>query len=551
MDFKIPKLTNKTVFFCLLALIFLSIALRYPTTPHQLGADGFFNNAMAKFLIEEGHAKWILTPFSYMGLGPFAYPTAIHFLISSISQVANVQIEESVLYLNFVLGICGVLFSFMMVKELSKSNEIALLSSFFFSISPEFLRLTTWNGSSRSMVMVFFLLLVFFLFRTQYAKRSESHSGYFELAFTLLTLILLLIVTTMHRMWIFAIFIIIGYMMARPLHGVKRMMKIRSGLWNKKKHDIITTAIFSLWVGAIFIFIFAQLENFGVYNGMNLWLKYRTGLFFSGPSLEKLFMNMVVDYWSGWGVMSAFFVIGAFLLFKMRNKNFSSIFLLGSILFIAPIATLGLYSKLILILFIMPLVAIGVLWLVCHKRFRNIALPLMLSVLIASCGFNLFMVNHWEEQSGGDCMTEAQYDIGLYVKYNLKENDTYVSNNQVFGNKVLSVADCNYFTENFLYPTVFGWVNKGDITNLLDWKTMLEEYSIEITYPEEYAITMDHRQILLNPVDNTNFIRSVYNVNYAVDSSVETTNYWIEPSLYNTRYIIFDNSEGRTWYLGS
>lgn len=550
MDFNIPKLSKRVVQFCLFTLILLSIAIRYPTTPHELGADGFFNNSMARFIVRDGYANWMLSPFSYMGLGPFSYPSAIHFFTSCVSQVADIQIEESVLFMNFALGICSVLFSFMMVKELSRNNEIALLSSFFFSISPEFLRLTMWNGSSRSMVMVFFLLLVYLLFKTQYARRSESHSSYIESSFTFITFTLLFIVSTMHRMWVFAIFIVIGYMMARPLHSVKKMVKIRSGLWNNKKHMIITTAIFGIWIGVILIFIYAQLDNFSVYNGMNLWSKYQNGLFFSGSSIEKVFLNMVVDYWAGWGILSAFFIIGAFLLFRMRNKNFTSIFLLGSILFIAPIATLGLYSKLILILFIMPLVAIGLLWFINWDKVRKVTFPLLITILVVSCGFNIFMVNHWQNQFGGEYMTESQYDTGLYVKYYLRENDTYISNNQVFGNKILSIAECKYFTENFQYPAVYGWVKKENIANLLDWRTMLDEYSIEIKYPEELSITQDHRLILLNPVDDTVFIRSVYNVNHAVESDTSTSNYWIKPSISETRYLIFDNTEGRVWYLG-
>jgi len=548
MDFNIPKLSNKTVLFCLLALISLSIVLRYPSMPHQIGSDGFFNNAMVKFIIEDGRASWILSPFSYMGLGPFAYPAAIHFLIASMSQVANLPIEESLVFFNIILGICGVLFCFMMVKEMSGNNEIALLSSFFYSISPEFVWLTRWNGSSRSMVMVFFLLLIFFLFRTQYARRTESHSGYFESKFTVLAILILIVIPTMHRMWIFAIFIIIGYMMARPIHSAKKMMKMRAGLWSRKKHNKITTAIFFTWIATIMIFIYAQLNNILFYNGMNLWWKYQNGLFFSGKSLETLLMNMVIDYWSGWGILSAFFILGAILLFRARNKNFMSIFLLGSILFIAPIATLGLYSKLILILFIMPLAVIGIFWLLNLKRLKKVALPLLMVLIVISCGFSVAMISHWEGQTGS--MTESEYDCALYVKYNLKDNDTYITNNQVFGNKVLSVADCQFLTEGFLYPVVFKWVEKEDIALLFDWKTMINKYSIEIEYPEELVITMDHRQILLGDVDNTEYLRSIYNVNYALDNRVNTFTYWIEPSLHETRYTIFANSEGKVWYLG-
>jgi hypothetical protein len=399
-------------------------------------------------------------------------------------------------------------------------------------------------------VMVYFLLLVFVLFKTQYARRSESHSMYYETVFSLIAVLLIYMIGTMHRMWIFSIFIIIGYLIARPLHGVKKMVMRQWGIWNKRKHDWTMNLLFILWIGMIGLFIYAQLENIGVYSGMNLWYKYQWGLLFSGTSFETLFLNMAIDYWSGWGLISAFIIIGAFVIFRKKNKNFASIFLISIIILTAPIATLGLYSKLILIIFATPLIAMGIIWFVSQKRLRRISVTMLFVILMISGGFNILMVEHWQNAEGGDYMKNSEYDQAMFVKYNMNQNDTYISNNQVFGNQVLSVADTQFMTEGFLYPLIYGWVTRADIENVLDWQEMIDEQSIEIKYPEEYALTLDHRQIHMNPVDNTMFLRSIYNVNYAVDSSVSTTNYWIEPSLYETRYMIFINQDGRIWYLG-
>ena len=79
---------------------------------------------------------------------------------------------------------------------------------------------------------------------------------------------------------------------------------------------------------------------------------------------------------------------------------------------------------------------------------------------------------------------------------------------------------------------------------------MMEEYSIEIEYVEEYAITMDHRQIVLYDIDSSTYVRTLYNVTYSIDNKESTSNYIIEPSLFDSRYIVFENSEGRVWYLG-
>ena len=147
-------------------------------------------------------------------------------------------------------------------------------------------------------------------------------------------------------------------------------------------------------------------------------------------------------------------------------------------------------------------------------------------------------------------MNESQYNTGIYVKYNLNGNDTFISDTQMFGNKIISIADSNFLTEGFPYPVVFGWVQEEDIALLIDLKSMIDSYSIEITYPEEYAITLDARHIQINPIDNTEFVRSLYNVNYAVNSQDNIETYRVISSLYESRYLIFENSMGQVWYLG-
>ena len=113
-------LSKRFVLFALLAILIMSMCVRYPTTPHEMGADGFMNNILADSISENGYAKWHISAYSYFGMGPFSYPSAIHFLLSSISQLTGFNMEITVLALNLAIALCGVLFTFLFVRDLFK-----------------------------------------------------------------------------------------------------------------------------------------------------------------------------------------------------------------------------------------------------------------------------------------------------------------------------------------------------------------------------------------------------------------------------------------------
>ncbi len=545
-------LNNRCVILLIFALIFLSLALRWPTTPHEIGQDGFMNNSLAKSITEFGYAKWHVSPYSVFGMGPFSYPAAIHFLISGTSQLTGLSLEISVLAISMTIGVLGMLLTFILTKEITDNNEVSLLSAFLFSTSPVFLRLTTWNGSSRQLAMVFIILLIFLLLRMVYAKRTYKYSHYDEGKYTALALFILVCLASMHRLAILGIFILMGYLIARPAYKFVNAFTLKNIGEIEKKRKVGLALMYFLWIAAIATVIYMQLVNFGPYEGMDLWSKYQSGLFFRGSDIGILLTNMIIDYWSGWGVLSVFLLIGAYYLFKQRNKDFKLFFLLLSILLMAPISTLGLYAQLFLICLITPVAAIGIIRFLRSKHFKKIALPITISLIIISLGFSMFMTDHWIGQSGEGYMNERQYDTGMYTDHYLKSNETYISNNQVFANRVLSVSDAQYLTEGFAYPMIYGWVDEDNLEKIIDWDSMIENQSVEISYPEEYALLLDHRYIKHNDVDDpiSEYLRSYYDVRYSVDNRISTTNYYIESSLEAKRYKIFDNGEGRIWYLG-
>lgn len=542
-------LSNRTVYILLLCLIIFGVVIRYPTTPNQMGVDGFMNNVLANSISENGNAKWFISPYSYLGLGPFSYPPSIHFLLSSTSQIADISVDVVVLIFTQILGLCGAMFIFIYVKEYGHDVKLALLSSFLFTTSPIFLRLTSWNGSSRSLLMIFIIMILIMIFKMGKTQiQTYATKNYSIYMFLVATFILMS--GTIHRMYIFIGFILFGFIMVRPVYYTKKLFGRKWYLISNRKYKLVMLSIFISWVCLIALNITAQLNNYGPYQGTNFWFKYQYGLFFSGSDFFIVLSNMIIDYWSGWGLLFFFSIIGIYLLFQQRNKNYPLIYLLITILFMSPIASIGLYAELILIILILPFVAYGILWFSKRKYIKRFNVITVLTMLVISSAFSMFMVSHWRSNNDGDYMTEWEYDLGTYMRVNMEENDTFVSNHQTLGNRVHSISDSIYFTEGPPYALIYGFINVNEIEMLVDFERMIDERSIIIRYPEEINLVIDHRFILNNDVSQTNYLREVYGVNYVVEGPRSSTNFLMESSLENTCYSTFSNEDGRIWYIG-
>src|SRR5439155_25075227 len=107
----------------LLFLVSLNLILRYPRTPHELDYDGFVFHGMIRFLVSDGYATWIIHPLSYFGLYPLSHPGGGLFLVASLTQVSGIPIEGSILLLDFVVVVVGLLGAFALSMELRK-NEL-------------------------------------------------------------------------------------------------------------------------------------------------------------------------------------------------------------------------------------------------------------------------------------------------------------------------------------------------------------------------------------------------------------------------------------------
>ncbi len=543
------KLSRNVVLLALLFIIVLNVAMRYPTTPHEIGDDGFMNQALAKYITQEGYASWHTSVFSFFGLGSFTYPAGYQFVLSEVSQLTGFSLEVSVFVISTLVGVFGALFAFIMTREIFQDDFTALLGAFIFSTAPLFLRITNWNASARQLLLMYIPLLVFLLLRTDLVKKAEKKNFIGKEVYMALTLILLLTMGMIHRLAIYLFLVIVAFMFSMILFKMKRAYTIRKGVLTFRKHDIAMMTFLMLWGLMITGFIYMQLSNFGPYAGMNLWYKYQSGFLFSGSDIRTIFINMAIDYATSFGILSAFGVLGAIYMFQKREKNYGFTFVVLSMLILSPLYTIGLYTQILVFTFFFVIMVVGIAGLLNNKKIRKIAMPMLVIIIISSVGFSGFMIGHWQSSVGGNYMTESEFNAALYAHEYINDNETFVTNNQVFGNRVIGVADAQFLTEDFAYPLIYGWVDKEEAKREFDLDKMIEEKSIIVVSNLEKEILHNARAIILSDIDETFALQRYYTVKYSIENTKALSSYTAEESIHSKRYCLYSNGIQSIWKL--
>jgi len=75
------KISKKTSYGLIAFLVLLNVALRYPTTSHEVGVDSFVIHGLANSISENGYAKWVVHPLSIFGFYPYSYPSGVPYLL--------------------------------------------------------------------------------------------------------------------------------------------------------------------------------------------------------------------------------------------------------------------------------------------------------------------------------------------------------------------------------------------------------------------------------------------------------------------------------------
>ena len=402
------KLTIRNKYLLLTLLVIINIAFRFPVTPHTIGTDSFYIFSIAESISTFGRASWILHPASFFGVYPFSYPSAFIFLLSGLSQVTGITIDYIILIIDMFLGVFACISMYVVAKEIWNDDVYAFLAAFAFSVSPNFLMFSMWEGSTR---ILFISILPLFLWILLKFKTSTKSIFFFGTLFFVL-------LGASHRMSFFVPIIIIAFFLVLMVSWIARKIQPRI----KINTSVMQIHLFYILTIISFLLFSLQFLNLGPFKVID----YSKGFFFAGEDTSSSFLNLAADYVSSIGIILIFIIPGYIYSVVKLKKDFGITFILLTSIIFLPLLGYRNYSPLFVAPFFILLSTIGFVRLYrLYLRQNYIRFFGLSFFMIFTVFFAIFMMVHWNIYEGST--KESVYSAANSFKIN--SNGTSISNN--------------------------------------------------------------------------------------------------------------------------
>ena len=431
-------ISRRTAYLSILLLIALNLLYRYPFTPHEWGVDSFIMHRIALSIVTYGRAKWILSPFSYLGMYPLSTPSGMEFFISTLSMMSGVSMEGVIYFTGLLFAIAGCLGTFLLAYDVKRDHFFALLSALLFTTAPYFVATTTWTMSTRPYMVS--LVPVFILFLVRYHRTGKA-LWFVSAGISLIFLL------SLHRLAFLLVFVIAAYMLSGILLKALRRTDMHYRMSPKRK-AITYMALVSSYALAV---MYVQYQH--PYGGLSLSLAYSEGALFNGHSLTVILLNILANFTGKVGILFPLGIVAVFLYYKIPLKEHGDYILLLSIISSLLFLVTRTYISIFIISIFSFFIAAPLVFFILKNRHirRRLAISLVFLLLISSLFFSAGMRNHWVQLSncggivgGKRYMTGYTYSTGTYIRYN--------SNGNIIGNEALTASRLGTVTGTFIEP---------------------------------------------------------------------------------------------------
>jgi hypothetical protein len=441
---------RKTVLLLLLAIILVSLAIRYPLVEHErFQTDSYFIHSLSNDIVREGRAAWTFNALSYVGYYPFSYPSGVPFVLAELSLLTGLGVDVCILLTDGILAALFSLVVFCLSREFVRRAEFALLAAFLAVMAPRFVDTTYWVGSARGMEIVLITLLVFATFRAGSSRNN-----------------MLLVISALigfgcfavHHMAVLIILYGIGFVLAELTRRY-----LPRAFRNRGERLAITTAA-SLGVIATIVVL-----NYFEILGNSFATIGETGFFDFKIPVATLLGNLIVSYAHQIGLVLVVAALGVVAFLRAPRFFVRSIYPFALLLVFVPVLGSSLYVSMLL----SPFVAIvAVLWfqsLQGHKKTRIGTSTTMIAILIVfSMTFTVWSVDRWNQsvQPSGDTVQVGNevFNDAAYLRWN--GDGLYTMTNSLLGGQL--GAYCNArFLGSGIQATINKDVTKEEIENNL------------------------------------------------------------------------------------
>ncbi|MDY9926311.1 hypothetical protein [Methanosarcina sp.] len=497
----------------LLSLSFiLNVIIRIPSIPHEKGVDSFFIHLLATSLSLYGEARWWINTYSIFGLFPYSYASSAPYSLSGIEQLANVNMEHSILIYCVLLGLFSMFSMYLFAGVLYNNFLFKYVTSMLFSLSQGMLLFTTWEVSGRGVFLAFFPIFLYLILND---KTSILKKGF-------LSLILMLFLFATHHFVFFTIPLLIIYLC---LNLTKRL-----NLKRLSRHGIYIYIIMLITVLIVPFFI---------------------GLFVEGGSRYAWIIDALITT-SRWIGPLIFFTFGGLISVLLnREKSFGEWYILISLLIFIPMLYSQTYGKFLIIPLVIIFISIAIMNIIRLDIRKKKCLEIfVVFILLLSASFSGFF-NHvrLSDSSSYWYMSDEVYSGGIWAKNYVPEESHAIGAassgiNSLDSRRISAIAE-----GHFIIPSqgaadlAYGLADPNGI-KYVNNSYLSKEFYFEGPYTsqEEQFLSGSTDWILEQEDINSNKIKEMMhnrNVTYILERM--NLKYNIMPSVYNTKDRIYDS----------
>ncbi len=204
------NLSKKT---SLILLFFLTILMRYPSTPSPTGTDNFYYISMAQAIISNGQIFWAENILAFYGLFPGTSPLGATIFASVMCSVTGLSIFQYIFLHGFIFSLISTYGFFMLTGEFTDNYRSRWFATLCFCLAPRFLTFSIWRLSLRYALislLPFFIWLLLRLWNSRY--------GRYPLRIISLLFIFTLILPSLHRMGLLFPGILLAFIISSTLY---------------------------------------------------------------------------------------------------------------------------------------------------------------------------------------------------------------------------------------------------------------------------------------------------------------------------------------------
>lgn len=405
----LPKKVN----YALLSLLaVINIAFRYPVTNHEIGVDSFMIHSVVNSITRFGFDARIINPLSLFGLYPHSSPTGALFTLSGFSQLTGIDTEHSILLVATFLGILGAFGTYLFAKEILNNDIFAFSSAILYSLSRTFLGFTTWTYSTRGLLVALLPIFMWILMRIY--KDTKNRLKYISLS-----IIMLVILVSIHRMSFFILFILMAFVIS--IIAFKIFTNLHQRIKFPKKTSIISSSIVTLLLVFLFIIPLSAWAFYGVGTKEAL---AEGQYFIKGSGLIVQLLNMGILYAMAFGVLIILAPIGYFWILQRATKRYPNMFMISILFFFTFFWTDWIYARTFFMLYIALFSGIGLVAIAKFaenklKKKHLIPIGVILLLLVAVSLPIIITIPHGQKLPINPTeLRKETYNAGIYLKYN-------------------------------------------------------------------------------------------------------------------------------------